>query len=67
MVEFCGRLISLQFSGVFHIWIKKNNRIFREVERLGDNVWDEARFNASLWAFVTKSFHNYELGHVFLA
>ena len=39
---------------------------FWEVERMGEEVWEVARFNAFLWALATKSFCNYEFSLVLL-
>lgn len=54
------------FAILWGIWSEKHNRIFREVERSGEEVWEVTRFNASLWVLVMWAFVNYELGLVLL-
>lgn len=44
------------FAVLWGIWFGRNNRIFREKEKSGEEVWENLRFNASLWVSVTRPF-----------
>lgn len=61
-----GRFLwqSCFFATLWGIWLERNNRMFRGVERSLESVWNLIRFNMSLGGsvFVFKSFCNYQLG-----
>ena len=49
------------FAILCRAWLERNNRIFREVGRSCDEVWEVVRYNAFSWGSVTRSFCNYDL------
>lgn len=58
---------NFSFAAVWGIWIKRNVRIFIEVERLSEEVCEEARFsNVSLRTLVNRLFYHYSLGLILL-
>lgn len=44
------------------IWLERNRRTVRKVEKSGEKVWEVAKFNASLRTLITRSICNYGLG-----
>lgn len=48
------------------IWLERNKKKIKEVERLWEKVTKVARFNASLRESATQHFYNYELGLIHL-
>ncbi|GMN65505.1 hypothetical protein TIFTF001_034573 [Ficus carica] len=41
-----------------NIWTERNSRIFLEKEMGVDNIFEKAKFSASLWASTDKAFKN---------
>ena len=52
----CGKLTS--FVVLWSTWLERNKTIFREVERLNEEVWEVTRSStACFWALVANSFY----------
>lgn len=43
--KYCGKLTS--FVVLWSIWSERNKKIFREVERLNEEVWEVTRFSTA--------------------